>query len=420
MNCFRSLVSTIAATTLASFVGTLPAIAFSITQTSNSATLINALLGDTTGLSDFSITTYGDSRAFGTFTNGSNPLSMDSGIVLSTGRVTRLAGENTASAGPPTFPDLSADLSVNDSSTGHDIARLDISFFADSTADKLFFNFVFGSEEFLEYGGSKYNDSFELLLNGVNLAKLSDGQLVTINNLVPDEDATYHPDYINNPAGRGTQTRLDGFTTVLGFEGGVIKNSVNTLSIVIKDISDSYYDSAVFIQGGSLGTTQPPKATTPASASPSPEPVAIEPSPASPSPEPVAIEPSPASPSPEPVVIEPSPASPSPEPVAVAPDSPAEPMPTEPSTSPEPVASESPTASEPVATLPPSGTPDPEPTAEPVITEPPTTGSGPHPIAGSPDSVPSGGVAIPEPTSAAGLLVAGGAIVYLRRRKRTS
>jgi hypothetical protein len=384
MNCSRSLASSIAITALASFVSTVPALGFSITQTSNSATLINALLGNTTGLSYFNITAYGDSRAFGTFTDGSNPLRMHSGVVLSTGRVIRLAGENTASAGPPTFPDLSTDLSVNDSTTGHDITRLDISFFADSTADKLFFNFVFGSEEFLEYGGSEYNDSFELLLNGVNLAKLSDGQLVTINNLVPHKDATYHPDYINNPAGKGTKTRLDGFTTVLGFEGGLLKNSVNSLSIVIKDISDSYYDSAVFIQGGSLGTTVPPKAATSETTSPNPEPVAAEP----------------------------FPASPSPEPVAVAPEPLAEPVPVNPSTSPEPVTSEPPTVSELVATVPSSGTPESEPIPKPVTIE--SLGDSPNP-----DSLPSGSVAIPEPTSVAGLLVAGGAIAYLRRRKRT-
>ena len=139
------------------------------------------------------------------------------------------------------------------------MAQLNLSFFADSSAEKLFFEYVFGSEEFLEYGGSEFNDSVELLLNGTNLAKLSDGQTVTINNLTPNADdrSTDHPDYINNPSLTGIAAdiiKLDGFTKVLGFEGLLQKNQTNVLSIRIKDVGDGNYDSAVFIKANSVGT----------------------------------------------------------------------------------------------------------------------------------------------------------------------
>lgn len=139
-----------------------------------------------------------------------------------------------------------------------DLVSLQISFDADQTASKLFFQYVFGSEEFVEFGGTQYNDSFELLLNGINLAKLSDGQTVTINHLVPNPEGPFHPDYINNPVGSSIPTRLDGFTRTLTFEGLLLQNARNTLTINIQDVGDGRLDSAVFLKGQSLGTALPP------------------------------------------------------------------------------------------------------------------------------------------------------------------
>ncbi|MBE9226400.1 PEP-CTERM sorting domain-containing protein [Phormidium sp. LEGE 05292] len=221
--------------------------AFTVTQNNNSSDLLNALLGTTSGLSNFSVTTTGNAAAFGTFSD--DPFGLTKGIVLSTGKVVDIPGVNS----PGT------DLSTDFGSPGatDDLAQLDINFDADSTADKVFFQYVFGSEEFKEYGGSVYNDSFELLLNGVNLAKLSDGQTVAVNNLATSPTGPFHPDYIDNPAGPGTLTKLDGYTKTLTFEGLLNKNAKNTLSIKIKDVSDGILDSAVLLKGGTLGTVKP-------------------------------------------------------------------------------------------------------------------------------------------------------------------
>lgn len=154
--------------------------------------------------------------------------------------------------------DLSTDF--GQSGPTNDSISMQIDFTADETADKLFFQYVFGSEEFVEYGGKDNNDSFSLTLNGFNLARLSDGASVTINNLVPSPFGPYHPDFIYNPVGTGAtgnQTKLDGYTKPLTFEGS-LKNGKNTLIITVKDVSDGLLDSAVFIKGGTLGTKRPP------------------------------------------------------------------------------------------------------------------------------------------------------------------
>lgn len=236
-----------------------PAMAFSVGATNNTETLKNNLLGaKTAGLSNFSVSITGNSAAFGTFTN--DPFGLRSGVVLSTGKVADIPGKNRKDNFTTKDSDLNTDF--GDKGEQGDLTQLNLSFFADSTVQKLFFEYVFASEEFPEFGDSKYNDDFELLLNGTNLAKLSDAKTVTINNLVPDpyNRSTDHPDYIDNASLTGIAAnivKLDGFTKVLGFEGLLKQNQTNVLSIRIKDVGDGNLDSAVFIKGGSVGTVQP-------------------------------------------------------------------------------------------------------------------------------------------------------------------
>jgi hypothetical protein len=233
-----------------------PVMAFSVEATNDIETLKNNLLGaNTDGLSNFSISITGNPLASGIFTN--DPFGLNSGVVLSTGKVTDLPGQNRRDNENWGGSDASTDF-LPLQEVG-DLIELNLSFFADSSAEKLFFEYVFASEEFLEYGGSRYNDDFELLLNGINFAKLTDGKTVTINNLVPDNSNRFtdHPDYIDNPSLTGLAAniiKLDGFTKVLGFEGLLQKNQTNVLSIRIKDVGDGMLDSAVFIKGNSVGT----------------------------------------------------------------------------------------------------------------------------------------------------------------------
>ncbi|MEG4068611.1 choice-of-anchor L domain-containing protein [Microcoleus sp. Pol11C2] len=246
-----------------------PAMPFSVGATNNTETLKNNLLGtNTAGLSNFSVSIKGNSAAFGTFTN--DPFGLTSGVVLSTGKVADIRGKNRKDNFTTTkLSDLSTDFGPEGEEG--DLTQLNLSFFANSTVEKLVFQYVFASEEFPEFGNSEFNDDFELLLNGTNLAKLSDGKTVTINNLVPDpyNRSTYHSDYIDNPSLTGIAAnivKLDGFTKILGFEGLLKQNQTNVLSIRIKDVGDGKLDSAVFIKGGSVEAVQ---------AEPVPEPMTV-------------------------------------------------------------------------------------------------------------------------------------------------
>jgi hypothetical protein len=203
--------------------------------------LLSKLIGNVSGLSNFNIKVLGDDLAVGEF--GDDPFGLRSGIVLSTGDVTKIVGKND-SAG-----------SLNTDLKGDDSTSIVISFDADEFVSELAFNYVFGSEEFLAYAGSAYNDSFSLSVNGTNYAKLSNGQDVTINNLASTPDGPFNSDYINNPVDSG-QTQLNGYTKPLTFKAP-IKAGRNELVINVKDVSDEALDSAVFIKGGSIRVAAP-------------------------------------------------------------------------------------------------------------------------------------------------------------------
>jgi len=155
-----------------------------------------------------------------------------------------------------------SDLSTDFGTLGaaDDSISLKFSFDADATAQTLYFQFVFGSEELAEYGGSDFNDAFSLELNGFNMAQLSDSAAVTINNLAPRPFAPYNPDLLYSPVGTGpasSQTKLDGYTKVLTFAAPLDPNTKNTLEIKVKDGRDGLLDSAVFIKAGTFGTIPP-------------------------------------------------------------------------------------------------------------------------------------------------------------------
>jgi large repetitive protein len=213
--------------------------------------VLSNLLGDTAGLSNITIAATGNSLAYGIFNN--DPFNLGTGIALSTGKVSDLTSANTGNK------------STSFSGVGvggvFDPVKLKIEFDVDSSASQVFFEYIFGSEEFIDYSGSSVNDAFTLKLNGVNLAKLSNGSDVTINNLTPSQTpSTWNSDYINNPVGTGPlkdKVTLDGYTKNLQFIGNLIANGHNVLEIQLNDVGDSAFDSAVFLKGGSLGVTSP-------------------------------------------------------------------------------------------------------------------------------------------------------------------
>lgn len=178
----------------------------------------------------------------GFFNNGA-VIGINQGVVLTTGTLGCVGSVNNSG-------------SCSGSGTG---SSLVLDFTLDSST--LFFNYVFASEEYIEYVNSSFNDSFQLLLNGpgftnVNLAQIpGGGGPVTINNVNHLSNSTF---FNNNSSGL-FPIQFDGFTDVLtASASGLTPGAGYTLSFNISDVGDSSLDSAVFIQGGTIGSIPTP------------------------------------------------------------------------------------------------------------------------------------------------------------------
>jgi hypothetical protein len=128
----------------------------------------------------------------GTYTNASFTYGLGSGVAISTGNALDYEdGPNvetgrTTGYGPAATPAQDTLLTpISQGFTQHfDVTQLDLTFDVGATTSKVFFNAVFGSEEFPEFVGSKFIDAFAIYLNGVNIAQFN-GQPINID----------HPDF---------------------------------------------------------------------------------------------------------------------------------------------------------------------------------------------------------------------------------
>ena len=216
--------------------------------------LANALVGS--GVSVSNVTYKGHTAAAGKFSGGTGILDFSDGIVMGSGHVSNVVGPNVSDSKTGRMYQLGdSDLNTISGKFTHDAAVLEFDFVPDK--DKVFFNYVFGSEEYNEYVGSSFNDAFGFIINGTNCAKLSDGHGVAINhiNKGSHSDLYRNNDLTDGPA--SINTELDGLTTTLTCEATVNPSQTNHVKLVIADASDTVLDSDVFLQSGSFSTTPP-------------------------------------------------------------------------------------------------------------------------------------------------------------------
>ena len=204
--------------------------------------------------------------AHGSFNGTGSYLPLDSGVILSSGLITTAIGPNNeGGAGTDLFapgdPDLNALPSVG-STNDACVLEFDVTV----TADTLKFNYIFGSEEYLEFVGTSYNDAFAFWISGpgiptpVNMAVIPGTAVpVTINNVHPGSFPAY---YVNNGTGFTAPfstdpgyVQYDGLTTVLEARSVVIPCETYHLKLAIADEFDGILDSGVFIEAGSLSST---------------------------------------------------------------------------------------------------------------------------------------------------------------------
>ena len=222
---------------------------FSVTSTDNGQALLAALFGASPiGLSDFTIQHAGPRAASGTFTD--DPFGLGRGLVLSTGRVANLVGQNVGKE--EWNADLSSDFGL--SGAGGDDMPLTITFTSAANVTGLSFNWVFASEEF---EGSPIlrdavADRFEFTLDGVGWGNPT-FDCASGFDTYAFRRAPCMGGLIANGVGSGTITPLDAWSQILHWSAP-LEAGVHTLRLRLRDDRDGALDTAVFLQTGAVET----------------------------------------------------------------------------------------------------------------------------------------------------------------------
>lgn len=179
----------------------------------------------------------------------------DSGVILSTG----YASDITHSSGDPNVATNTgtsmgtagdADLASIAGARTFDAAVFEAKFIP--TGDTLTMQFVFSSEEYLEYVNGGFNDVVGVWVNGVKVDLTVGGGNVTVDELNSVDNSNL---YIDNPQNAEVaNTEMDGFTVTLNLKAPVNLGEANYLKIGIADSGDRVYDSNLLIAADSIQT----------------------------------------------------------------------------------------------------------------------------------------------------------------------
>jgi len=243
--------------------------AISVSPSSSATDLVNAILGTGVSLVGTPSLTAAANQV-GTFSGGAGEVGFGSGIVLSTGNVNDIPGPNDVSgvletrSGGDGVPDVNTTLGtggVAEIANSFDAAVLEFDFqFGDGTVGgELNFAYTFASEEYIDFIDTGFNDEFQLLVNGVNLAVIGTDE-VNINNVNDVNNSAFYINNVPNGSGlpdAGLDFSFDGLTTVLVASSGPLGSGVHTARFVIADVADEQFDAGVFIQAGSFDAGDP-------------------------------------------------------------------------------------------------------------------------------------------------------------------
>ncbi len=230
-------------------------------------------------------TNFGSSNGIGYFTNTNPSFPLSSGVILSTGSATAAPGPNTStqSNGSNAWPgdqdltDYMSGLGLIDPSVDdyHNATILEFDFVP--LTNQMSFDFLFASEEYGTFQCS-YSDAFAFFLTNVTTGSAPVNLAVVPSTTIPISVTTIRDDselptcgasnfayFGSNNEGANANTaaiNFNGQTTIMTATSAVIPNNTYHIKLVISDLNDNSWDSAVFLGGGSFNIGTPDIAGT--------------------------------------------------------------------------------------------------------------------------------------------------------------
>jgi large repetitive protein len=224
----------------------------------------------------------GNAQGIGFFSNGTSSVSIDEGVILASGAIGNSAGPNDVTNITTNFNDLSGDPDLNILASGTVYDDVGIEFDFTPVVNTIQFNFVFASDEYCDYVNTGFNDAFGFFISGPgfngpytnggeNIALVPvTGQDVTINTINIQTNSAYYVDNVpigqpqnaggcvaqdlNNPGYAEQDIEYDGFTTILTATANVQVCESYHIRLVVGDVADGIFDSAVFLEANSFNT----------------------------------------------------------------------------------------------------------------------------------------------------------------------
>lgn len=246
-----------------------------VTPNGNANALLSAIIGQ--GVTVSNVTINCPNGGAGTFSGGGGTnLGLTSGMVLTTGSASNTAGPNdvdwvTTNHGV-TFSDANL-LALEP------LARFDpciLEFDIIPTCGTLSINYVFGSDEYMDWVGAGYNDAFGFFItgpnpaggtyNGLNIARIAGPNIpVTIDNINLNNNSAYYvdnddgtcfglPPFIPYPVTctNPYYIQYNGFTIPLTASVAVTPCVTYRMKLAIADAGDGDIDSGVFFAGSGV------------------------------------------------------------------------------------------------------------------------------------------------------------------------
>lgn len=245
--------------------------------------LAQALAGQ--GVTISNVTHSGAARSAGTFGGGDGIVGFGGGVVLGSGKVQTVAGDdpcsrgvegpnqcyedagsgggpegntNSTSFGTPGDPQLTELSLATGGAETFDASILEFDFVPAGT--QATFSYVFASDEYSDYSNTSLNDVFGFFVNNTNCATVpGTNEPVTVNTInngndVGGDPTPHNPQFfIDNVRPNPTvDTEMDGLTTVFTCTATVNAGQTNHMKLAVADAGDEAFDASVFIQAGSL------------------------------------------------------------------------------------------------------------------------------------------------------------------------
>lgn len=205
--------------------------------------------------------------AYGSFEDHANLLGLENGLILTTGSAPGARGPNNSSGFSQNNNHTSSDqdleklIDVTETEL-YDICKVEFDIIPSGSL--LSFNYVFGSDEYMEY--TQYNDVFGFFITGPgingsqNLATVpGSSTVVSVSSINANKNSIYYRSNEVWNAPSANYIQYDGYTTVLKAAVKVIPCQKYHLRLTIADNKDPFLDSGVFIEEGSITSSEAAK-----------------------------------------------------------------------------------------------------------------------------------------------------------------